>query len=309
MSEVSEPPRTLAEAQTRLARELGDTEWRGTCPVCTKLPPSPRAAVFAHMLARHGLDLGDPARLVDVPTLLATMAGRLAQCRCLCCERQFPNQTVLRKHMKHKRHYRLSLVNPAYQRFFLASYEPTPEGAVAPASSAKGSDDDVNKKDAEESERDEEDDEEDEGFDDGLFVVDAEPTRCLFCETLCESAPAMAQHCAALHGFDLAATVQVLRLSFYDTIKLVNYIRHCMSCKQCPACGECFATANDIREHLAHSGHSNIAAHTPASAVRPWASPQFLLPQTTSTKTETDPLLYSLPLCGCVFADDDSNDS
>ena len=303
--EAPEPPRTLAEAQERLARELQDTGWRGTCPVCTKLPPSPRAEVFAHMLARHGLDLGDPTRLVDVPTLLATMADRLAQCRCLCCERQFPSQAVLRKHMKHKRHYRLSLVNPAYQRFFLASYEPTPESAVPPAP-ATGSRDSAGKRDEDEGEEggDDEDDD-DEGFDDGLFVVDAEPTPCLFCDTLCESAPAMAQHCAAQHGFDLAATVRALGLSFYDTVKLVNYVRHCAARGECPTCHACFGTPRAAAEHLARSGHSNIAPHAPA--VRPWDAAQYLLPQTHGTGT--DPLLYSLPLCGCVFTDDDADDS
>ena len=301
---VPEAPRTLEEAQARLACELGDTEWRGTCPVCTKLPPSPRAEVFAHMLARHGLDLGDPARLVDVPTLLATMADRLAQCRCLCCERQFPSQAVLRKHMKHKRHYRLSLVNPAYQRFFLASYEPAPAAETREDASKKG--DEVRERNSED---DDDDDDDDGGFDDGLFVVDAEPTQCLFCDILCDSAPTMAQHCASCHAFDLAATVRTLGLSFYDTVKLINYLRHCATRNQCPTCRARFATPRETTEHLTRSGHSNVAVHTPA--VRPWDDPQYLLPEAPEGRpgSRTDPLLYSLPLCGCVFADDDTNDS
>ena len=170
------PPVSLEEARARLETELSDTEWQASCPICSKLPQGTRSEVFAHMMARHGLDLGDPSRIVDAKLLLATISQRLEQCRCLCCERQFPSQTVLRKHMKHKKHYRISVVNPAYTRFFIASYEPDPDAfsaAFVTETSTESSEE------PEEEEKEEVDAENDAAAaDDDLFVVDDEPTKC-----------------------------------------------------------------------------------------------------------------------------------
>ena len=290
------PPVTLEEARARLEAELSDSEWQASCPICSKLPSGSRSEVFAHMMARHGLDLGDPARIVDAKLLLATIAKRLEQCRCLCCERQFPSQAVLRKHMKHKKHYRISVVNPAYTRFFIASFEPDPDAISAAFLPVNA--DGENTIESENEDPDSGDDDSDD-----LFVVDDEPTKCLFCDTVCESAVAMARHCATEHSFDIAATVRSLRLSFYDSIKLINYIRSSVAKDQCPSCQQLFSSSLQLKEHLSSTNHSDVAGYTLKTRKdgdqAPWDPPQYLLPPT------QDPLLYSLRLCGCVFVDED----
>ena len=50
-------------------------------------------------------------------------------------------------------------------------------------------------------------------------------TPCLFCETPLNSAEAALAHTKAEHEFDLNQLRKDLKLDFYSSIKLINYIR------------------------------------------------------------------------------------
>ncbi|KAJ2769310.1 hypothetical protein IWQ56_002603 [Coemansia nantahalensis] len=54
--------------------------------------------------------------------------------------------------------------------------------------------------------------------------VDA-PTQCLFCQELFAQLPDLFQHVRAAHDFDLVRTRADLGLDFYQTMRVVNYIR------------------------------------------------------------------------------------
>jgi hypothetical protein len=65
----------------------------------------------------------------------------------------------------------------------------------------------------------------DDPWDDWTEQVD-DATVCLFCPETLPSPVATCAHMVAVHNFDLPGTAVQLKLSVYDRIKLVNYIRH-----------------------------------------------------------------------------------
>lgn len=42
--------------------------------------------------------------------------------RCLYCEKEFPNRTILKSHMRKKHHFKINSDNKRYDEFYLANY-------------------------------------------------------------------------------------------------------------------------------------------------------------------------------------------
>ncbi|KAF8936639.1 S-adenosyl-L-methionine-dependent methyltransferase [Dissophora ornata] len=55
-------------------------------------------------------------------------------------------------------------------------------------------------------------------------MADADP-KCLFCAEIFPSAREVFTHCTAAHGFDFLRARQQLNLDFYQSIRLINYLR------------------------------------------------------------------------------------
>lgn len=55
--------------------------------------------------------------------------------------------------------------------------------------------------------------------------VNEESTRCLLCTQVLPSPQAALQHCANTHSFDFLKLRADARLDFYDTLRLINFIR------------------------------------------------------------------------------------
>lgn len=49
--------------------------------------------------------------------------------------------------------------------------------------------------------------------------------QCLFCRDELPSSKAVFQHCAEVHSFDFVKLRADARLDFYDTLRLINFIR------------------------------------------------------------------------------------
>ncbi|KAJ7702259.1 C2H2 type zinc-finger-domain-containing protein [Mycena rosella] len=82
---------------------LGPTE----CLFCNR--PSPTlAANLAHMHTLHGLFLPAPARLTDLPTLLAYLSALVCRyAECLLCGRRTASRAAAQAHMRDKGHCRI----------------------------------------------------------------------------------------------------------------------------------------------------------------------------------------------------------
>ncbi|KAI1295695.1 hypothetical protein EDD11_007856 [Mortierella claussenii] len=70
--------------------------------------------------------------------------------------------------------------------------------------------------------------EQDNGWDDWEDeegMASADP-KCLFCAEIFPSAREVFSHCTQVHGFDFLRARQQLNLDFYQSIRLINYLRH-----------------------------------------------------------------------------------
>lgn len=54
---------------------------------------------------------------------------------------------------------------------------------------------------------------------------DSDLLLCLFCESKFSSAESLFQHCSSTHSFDFHKFRRAFGLDFYDSFKLINYIR------------------------------------------------------------------------------------
>ncbi len=79
---------------------------------------------------------------------------------------------------------------------------------------------------------------------------------CLFCDNSFEDDQEILSHMIKEHLFDLKLISSSNQLSFYNQIKLVNYIRRQVYLKNCHICkSESFDSMEKLREHLMLNDH------------------------------------------------------
>lgn len=54
---------------------------------------------------------------------------------------------------------------------------------------------------------------------------EAEEFICLFCDEKYKSIESVFKHCSSNHSFDFQSIKKTLSLNFYDSFKLINYVR------------------------------------------------------------------------------------
>jgi Zn ribbon nucleic-acid-binding protein len=77
-------------------------------------------------------------------------------------------------------------------------------------------------------------------------------------------------------------------LDFYDSVKLVNYIRRQVEEKACVKCGEKQGSRKDLLDHMQKENH-----FAPTRDAEFWKNPQYV------HTTTSPPLGALLPLSGC----------
>ncbi|KAJ3356240.1 hypothetical protein GGF32_001561 [Allomyces javanicus] len=248
------------------------------CLFCKSVAEN-RAALFRHMFAVHSFNIGLPDNLVYVSHFLDLLSEKLARLQCLYCERTFKSSAVLRKHMRKKRHFRISPRNHEYDRFYIVNYlEPGKNWETLTNAEKYFESDDDDRKSVYStaltgtslppasvrsgvsymtSMIDDDDDAgwsdwEDDEYDAATGAV-RDPCPCLFCDDVAAGADACVAHMAATHKFDLQKITKDLGLSLYQTIVLVNYLRRAAMVPRCarPGCTAKIATLNDLAKHIA----------------------------------------------------------
>ncbi|KAL5570590.1 hypothetical protein UlMin_027165 [Ulmus minor] len=128
---------------------------------------------------------------------------------------------------------------------------------------------------------DREGEEEEDGFDSDFL--------CLFCDTRFTAIDALFDHCISTHYFDFRFIREALRLDFYGSLKLINYVRSQVAENKCWSCGVCCVSNQELLNHL-HEVSS-------LDDIKPlWDSDAFLKPF-----LQDDSLLFS-------FGEDDEAD-
>ncbi|KAI8081889.1 uncharacterized protein B0P05DRAFT_538492 [Gilbertella persicaria] len=257
LNEVLKTQQNERETESKLPRK---------CLFC-KIICENRAVLFKHMFAEHNFNIGLPDNLVNVNEFLDTLEAKLSNLQCLYCEKTFTSPAVLRKHMRKKKHFKIASKNRQYDRFYVINY-------LEPGKNWESFENETYESD---------DEKKDESWADWEEDVQ-ESTMCLFDTQVLASPKEALEHMSAVHGFDLTSIRKSKGLDFYQTIVLINYIRHQSSLGHCFSCGsKGFDSENDLTEHVDKEGC--IAKFVPMDAPF-WKDPRYLIPT-----YENDPLL------------------
>ncbi|KAF8976207.1 hypothetical protein BGZ46_008462 [Entomortierella lignicola] len=241
------------------------------------------------MFAEHNFNIGLPDNLVNVNEFLDMLEAKLTSLQCLYCEKTFTSPAVLRKHMRKKKHFKISARNRLYDQFYVINY-------LEPGK---------NWENFEHDRYDSDDDRRDDSWADWDDALEEEKTKCLFEDAYFNSAQSAREHMQQEHGFDLEGERHKLGLDFYQTITLINYIRRqtmlgvCFSClakkpqSDKPGIDDEEEEEDWLVKHLKESG---CGVNVPSMEADFWKDAQFLLPM-----LENDPLLM-------IFGEEESDD-
>ncbi|ORE09300.1 hypothetical protein BCV72DRAFT_66514 [Rhizopus microsporus var. microsporus] len=244
------------------------------CLFC-KIVGEDRTSLFKHMFSEHNFNIGLPDNLVYVTEFLDTLEAKLSNLQCLYCEKIFTSPAVLRKHMRKKKHFKVAAKNRQYDRFYVINYlEPGKNWESFEREAYESEDDDKREETWDDWEEDE-----------------PESTMCLFDTTVLSCPKDILEHMKTEHEFNLSQIRKDKGLDFYQTIVLINYIRHQSSLNTCFSCGSVLENLSDLPAHL----KENKCITKLSTDAEFWKDPKYLMPT-----YENDPLLTG-------FEEDDNN--
>nr|XP_019538883.2 zinc finger protein 277-like [Aedes albopictus] len=243
--------------------ERTDRNFNRGCLYCRDLQAETRAEFLEHLYSKHFLLLGKAENLVFVDELIDAVQEKMENLICLFCEKVFKDRPTLKEHMRKKGHKRINPDNKFYDRFFLVNYrndrlkkpaptgkQPVPIRARAKESSPFHS--------------------EDSDSDWSDWYGEEQPTTCLFCTVAKGKIDELKQHMKVDHNFDFDG--QVVGLTFYQRVKIVNYIRRQMHVLRCVQCREEFPSKDGLQTHLREAGHYSTGEQ------QFWDQPEFFFP-------------------------------
>ncbi|EGG13732.1 C2H2-type zinc finger-containing protein [Cavenderia fasciculata] len=272
-------------------RERTDPSFSSSCPMCLEEFKGDRSAVSSHLFEQHSFNIGLPDNLVNINELLDLLKEKYDICQCLYCEKIFKSQAVLKQHMKKKKHVRLNPHNTEYDRFYLLNYlEPGKNWEeIKKEKDVEDEDekDDILSQDTDgESNVDNTVDENDKvaQWEDWEENSDDEPDHqivCLYCPNQYDTQDDILNHMIKTHKFDLFKVRK--DQNYYDSIKLINFIRRQSYELNCPMCGLKHQDEADLNKHIQSNDHVGVDKNNEM-----WRDAQFLFPT-----YENDSLLRS----------------
>ncbi|KAJ2698748.1 hypothetical protein H4218_003069 [Coemansia sp. IMI 209128] len=231
-----------------------------------------RSSLFRHGYREHNFNIGLPDNLVNVNEFLHILESKLASLQCLYCEKTFTSAAVLRKHMRKKKHFKISSHNRLYDRFYIVNY-------VEPGKSWEAIENEKTDSDAEEA------DHKDDSWNDWDEKADL-PAQSLFDSHVASSVEECLEYMKREYSFDLLKVKSEHALDFYKTVALVNIVRRSTALNACFACCAKLDSAKELAEHVKQSGADHLQ---PPSADSPaWQDKDNLKPV-----IENDPLLMA----------------
>lgn len=251
--------------------ERNDATFNRGCLFCRKNFSEKYCELFNHMAFDHNFSVGQPDNLVFVNQFLDLLEKKLELLCCLFCEKIFKSRDVLKEHMRKKAHKRLNPSNKEYDRFYLVNY--LEFGKTWEDVAREGMEDEM-PTGWEDSDKEDDADWNDWRGDLGGAV-------CLFCNATYQVTMELQNHMKLTHGFDF----QQLRsnLSFYQQVKLVNYIRRQVHLNTCIGCQQVSLNRESLLEHMTWTNHME------PGPVSQWDQPEYYFPT-----YENDYLLYAL---------------
>jgi hypothetical protein len=95
---------------------------------------------------------------------------------------------------------------------------------------------------------------------------------CLFCDDAFETEDEILNHMISQHKYDLKSIISQMKLSFYNQVKLINYIRRQVLTNTCFICQKKLDTKAEFLQHLHENDFQHIAEFPSADL---WDQPEY----------------------------------
>lgn len=263
-----------------------DTSYERVCLYCRDVIGPTRNDFLEHLFAKHFLQLGKSENLVFIDELIDIVQAKMNALICLFCEKTFKDRPTLKEHMRKKGHKRINPENHSYDKFFLVNYrnekpyqrgrnhkikhrtrtksEHSNEKEVA-QSSARST---MQRRSETQHSSVFETNNSDSDWSD--WEGDKQVLTCLFCSNNDTDFVKLKRHMIDEHDVDFDA--RTATLSFYDRVKIVNFIRRQMHLRQCIKCDDQFKSNDELREHLRTEKHCDVGERSQ------WDLPEYFFP-------------------------------
>lgn len=272
--------------------ERSDQSFERDCLLCRDIIKPNRAAFVQHLFVKHFLQLGKSENLVFIDELIDDLQTKLEQFICLFCERTFRDRITLKEHMRKKGHKRINPDNKAYDRYFLVNYQTRTDpqalhkyGKISPSHLRKPraapltlTTAPVSQSFADASKVFQSDCSDSDWSD---WEGEKQSLTCLFCPKSSVDFKKFKCHLKSEHTMDFDGVMS--GLTFYQKVKVVNYIRRLVHTMQCIGCDEKFETSGGLLKHMETDGHFSIGKKDG------WDQPEYFFPT-----YEDDAVLFHL---------------
>lgn len=262
--------------------ELTDKEFTRGCIFCRDVIGPMRSDFIDHLYNKHFLLLGKSEKLVFVDHLFDRIEKQMEGLICLFCEKLFKDRTALKEHMRKKGHKKINPANKSYDQYFLVHYYKERQSTNMKRKTKPANE--VPKQPQPPKPRDllTDDYAPDSDSDWSDWKEESQTVTCLFCPDKQKNFTSLKKHMIEEHNFNLEEVLATR--SFYERIKIVNFIRRQMLNHRCIACEKKHEDRTSLQVHLKEENHCEV----PESTDR-WNQPEYFFPT-----FEDDALLYFL---------------
>lgn len=247
--------RCIEKVLERHQFERTDKNYNRGCLYCRGQLEPTRYAFVEHLYTKHFLQLGKPENLVFIDSLIDFIEEKLINLVCIYCEKIFKDRPTLKEHMRKKGHKRVNPELKCYDRFFMCNYKmKESENKVQPRKffnpKAPQHQTQHQRNQSEEPKVFNSDDSDWSDWEDRDQKIEI---ICLFCSHKEPSFDTLTSHMAFAHKFNFVEETK--SLSFYQKVKMVNFIRRKIHLKQCLSCEMCCKTLEELTSHMTEQNH------------------------------------------------------
>merc|ERR1712131_282194 len=160
---------------------------------------------FRHMNDTHQFNIGHPDNMVFVKELIETLRSRLSAFQCLYCSKFFKDRSTLKDHMRKKGHRGLNPDDRSFDKFYLVNYL---EMGKRWTQLSRDPDEDLG---------------EDQTWTE-FDSIEHNQLYCFFCDAVFNNSKELNNHLYSEHDFEFEKIKENLNLTFYEQMKLINWI-------------------------------------------------------------------------------------
>ena len=238
----------LEKALKQQEIERNDHNYQKVCFFCSETIGNNKNNILDHMQKEHNFSIGKADNIVYFDHFYKMLNDRFESLQCLYCDKIFYDKRILKEHMRKKQHKCIDPNNKQFDRFYIINYlEYRKVWHDIKSEKDVDEDNDFNKEN-----EDKKDSPSIEDWNDPIQTY-----FCLFCENSFENEDDILSHMMKYHKFDLKKYLSENNLSFYNQVKLINYIRQQMFSNNCFVCKGNFDSKEQLLSHLNDNEHLN----------------------------------------------------